>query len=146
VDGPFRASGADRQVHCAAAAGDTLQLGFQQDVNAVLDQDPADFLGHVGILAAQELLAALDYRHAAAKPPEELAKLEADVAAAGHDQVLWRLLQLHDRGGAQGLHALDARQVQRPRPSAGVDDDDWRRRLAAAVVVQRNPDVLRPQK
>ena len=54
--------------------------------------------------------AALHYRDAAAEAPEHLPELHADVAAAQHQQVLGQGVKLHDAGGVQVRHPIQAVQ------------------------------------
>ena len=61
--------------------------GFQQHLHAVLAQDVAHRVGHVGVLAGEQLPAPLHDRHLAAKAAEHLAELQPDVAPADHQQV-----------------------------------------------------------
>src|SRR5437667_6096573 len=68
----------------------------QQETNAFGFQGFRQFGGHVGVLAGKDLAAALDDRDLAAKAPEHLAKLQADVTTAQHEQVFRHFAQLHD--------------------------------------------------
>ena len=118
-------------------------VGLQQDLDAVLAQDVGHRVGHVGVLAGQQPLAALHDRHLAAEAAEHLAELQADVAAAQHEQVLRHRVQLHDRGRVQRRHAVEPRQRRRGGPRAGVDEDQLGGQSARRAVVQPHLERLR---
>src|ERR1700731_611087 len=68
-----------------------------QDRDAVVAQDRCDLIGDVLVLVRQQARGVLDDGDLAAEPAEHLPEFQSDVAAADDDQVLWKLVQLHDR-------------------------------------------------
>ena len=98
-------------------------MRVQQETNAFGFQGFRQFGGHVGVLAGKDLAAAVDDRDLAAKAPEHLAKLQADVTTAQHEQVFRHFAQLHDAGVGQVIDRLEARQVGDVRARSGVDED-----------------------
>ncbi len=54
--------------------------------------------GDVGVLAREDLVAAVNDGNAAAEPGEHLAKLEADIAAAENQEMLGDSVEFHDGG------------------------------------------------
>ncbi len=79
---------------------------------------------HVGILAPDDVVGVLDHRHLAAETAVHLAELEADVAAADHQQVLRHLVEVHHVAVGEVGDAVDAGDRQDQRPGAGVEDHD----------------------
>ena len=74
------------------------------NLDAFRFKEPENFVGHVRVLATQELLCVLYDRDAAAEPAKHLAELQTDIAAPKNQQVLRHFLQLHDRRGIEGPH------------------------------------------
>ena len=85
-------------------------IRLQQDLNAILAQNFGYRIRYVGILAAQQPLASLHDRDPAAEAPEHLAEFQSDVPPAQHQQMFRYGIELHDRGGVEGRHNLQARQ------------------------------------
>jgi len=79
--------------------------------------------GDVVVLARQQLGGALHDRHLRAEAPVHLRELEADVAAADHDQVPRHEVDLHDRLVGQKGHLVQARHLRHQRPAAYVEED-----------------------
>ena len=88
---------------------------------------------HVLVLARQEARALLDHRHLAAEAVEHLGELEADVAAAEHDQMGGERGEIeHPRVGEEGDGAGTGEAGERGqrRASPHVDEDPGRLELA----------------
>ena len=89
---------ANRQLDLTVVALlDTLGLSLEQYLEAILAHNLGHRLGHVGILAAHQLLAALHNRHLATEAPEHLGKFQPHVAVTQHQQVFGKLVQFHNR-------------------------------------------------
>ena len=77
----------------------------------------------LGVLARDQPVAVLEHRDARAEAPVHLRELEADVAAAGDDQVLGQRVERHHRDVGQDRHVADAVPGRQHRPAADVDED-----------------------
>ena len=92
-----------------------------------------------------------EHCHLRAEAAVHLRELEADVAAADDDQVLWQHVQIHHRRVGEIRHVGEARPVGYRRTSADVDEDARRRqhllagRSAHAHRVGRNETRMAPQ-
>src|ERR1700756_3365165 len=69
---------------------------IEKNHNSILLQDLCYFFRHVPILAFQQLTGRRDNGHATAETTKQLTKLESDVTAAKHQQVLGQSIELHD--------------------------------------------------
>src|ERR1700756_1942048 len=69
------------------------------------------------------MLATIDDRHPAAESPEHLPKLESDVSAAQHQQVLGEFGQLQDAGVGEVIDRVESGQGRNSRTRAGIDED-----------------------
>ena len=107
----------------ARAALDGAGLGAEDHIDAVLREDRADRLGDVGVLAGQELRPALDHGDLAAEAPEGLRQLDADIAAAEHDQVRGQPVELERLDMGQRRGRGQARDVRNGRVRAEIEED-----------------------
>ena len=125
---------------------DTGCLRVQQETNAFGFQGLLQLGGHVCVLAGKNLTAALDDGDLAAKAPEHLAKLQADVTPAQHEQVFRQFAQLHDAGVGQVIDRLEARQTGDVRVRSGVDEDSLALKLFIpdSKLVRTNKPRLAP--
>ena len=105
----------------------------------LLAQRRGDFLAGEGLLAREQVLAALDQGHLRPERRPGLGELAADRAAAEHDHALRDLL----RGGrvavVPGLDRVEAVDRRHRRAAAGGDDD----RLARRSGRRRRPTTRR---
>src|SRR5271156_3458092 len=72
---------------CAAAPLNTERASVEENVDSFLPEDFANLFRQIRILAAHELRAPLDDRHAAAESAIGLRHFDTDVAAAQHDEM-----------------------------------------------------------
>jgi hypothetical protein len=75
--------------------GEGDALGVQANCDAFVLQNFPDGGGYIFVLPLHQARPHLDDRNLAAKPAEHLTELEADVAAAHHDQVPRQKVHLH---------------------------------------------------
>src|SRR6266851_3560945 len=96
-----------------ASAGmslDAANLGVQQDLDSLIDEQILERGADVRILAAGELWTMFDHDHIRAEPTKRLREFKADVAAAEHNQMpgqaikLQRLDMRHRRSLGQAGH------------------------------------------
>src|SRR4029077_13649329 len=64
-------------------------------------------------------------RYAAAKPSKHLPEFEPDVTTSDHDQMFWKLLNLHQTSVGEISHCLEAGNWRLHRPCAGVDKNSF---------------------
>ena len=119
-------------------------LRLEHRIDPILAQDLADSIRHVRILAGHEARSALDDGDLAAEATEHLAELEADVAAAQHQEVIGDLVQLHDGRGVQRRHRRQTVDWRHAGAPAGVDHDGIGAQAPRAAVVQTDLQGLRP--
>src|SRR5436189_4207850 len=96
---------------------------LQQDLNPVLLQDLANFSRDVGVLAGEQLASRLNNRHATAEAPEQLSKLQTNVATAQDQHVIGNSIEFHDGGVVQSWNIIQAIQPRTRGPGAGIDKD-----------------------
>jgi hypothetical protein len=98
-------------------------FGVETDFHALVFEDLADRVADVFILAADEPRSPLNQCHVAPEAAIDLGKLEADVAAADHDQVLRQFVELEQSGAGQVIDLVEPRQVRHARPGPDVQKD-----------------------
>src|SRR6266852_2559407 len=86
----------DLKVNNRACLADAGRSRVEQDLNSVLAKNPGDCFRNIGILAHEQLPSRLNDGYAAAEAPEELPKLQPDIAAAQNQQVIGNRVELHD--------------------------------------------------
>src|SRR3989441_2672367 len=74
----------------------------------------------------------MDECHAAAKAPEHLPELEADVPSANHQQVIGDLVQLHDGGVCEIAGCFKSLDAGNGGTRARIDEDTLRFECLAA--------------
>ena len=85
--GDERAAVAEDDARRAVGVGlERAHLRADADVDALLDHLGGDVVADVAVEAAQDLLAAIELRHARAEAVEDRCELAGDVAAADDDQ------------------------------------------------------------
>src|SRR6267378_2397858 len=89
---------------------------------------------HVGVFAQSQPGIAVHHRHPRTEPAKHLAELQADVAAAEHDQMPGQLGELHDARGIQEGYPVQPGDRGHGRPAAGVDDDAPAFKLPRAAI------------
>ena len=77
---------------------------------------------HVFVFSRDQAVGVFEYRHLGAEAADHLRELQADVAAADHDQVLRQLVEIHHRHVRQVRQFVQSRPVRHHRPTAGVDE------------------------
>ena len=97
--------------------------GVETDPDAFALENLLHGLRHVLVFAADHAIGHLHDRDLAAEPPERLAELEPDVAAADHDQVLGQQVEVEDRGVGEVVDGVEARHRRDQRAAADVDED-----------------------
>ncbi len=115
---------------------------LERHINAVLREDRADRLGDVRILAWRELRRLLDDGDAAAEAPEGLRHLEADIAAAEHDQMRGKPIELERLDMGQRRGAGHPRYIRDRRARAEIEKDALPLKTPRATL--RQPDLDRP--
>ena len=128
------AAGVERDVHALAAVAGPDPRGRHREVeaDALALEDRLHLARDLAVLAGDQPVAVFDHRHARAEAPVHLRELEADVAAAGDDQVLGQGVERHHRGVGQHRHVGEPVPVRQHRAAADVDEDLRRlERLAA---------------
>src|ERR1700737_787508 len=98
-------------------------LGVQQDLNPVLLKNLGDFFRDVWVFTGEQLSAQLNNGYAAAKAPEELSKLHADVAATQYQQVLGNRIEFHDGDVVERRNVVEAFQLGKRGAGTGIDKD-----------------------
>ena len=129
------AAEADLDIAAVRREADALRAGAHRD--AVRLQDAADGLGDVRVLAADQARALLDHGDGGAEAVESLGELEADVAAADHDEVAGQRVEGEDRFVVERRHVVHPRQVGARRAGADVQEDARGRKLAVAYPERR---------
>src|SRR5437762_2895146 len=99
-------SGFHRENNLATVLCDAGSPCVKDKTDAFTLQRLLQFLGDVGILSGENVIAAVDDSHAAAKPAEHLPELQADVPSPEHEQVLGHFRQLHYAGIGQIVDLL----------------------------------------
>jgi hypothetical protein len=97
--------------------------------DAFVFQEAPDLRGHILVLAADQARAHLHHRDARAEAAEHLRELQADVAAADHDEVLGHEVDVHHRDVGEIGHRFDSRHLRHARPPTDVEEDFLRRQL-----------------
>ena len=98
-------------------------LGAGADGDALGGQDVADRLGDVGVFVGDQARTLLDHGDLRAETAEGLGELEADVAAADHDQVFGQGVEREEGAVVQRPHPIDAGQVRDGGAGADVEED-----------------------
>src|ERR1700751_1604001 len=94
-DLPFFLWGSDRQRYgFPGLAMDAHGTGVEQNIDAFTAHGAPDFLGDILILTSHKLTAGFDDRHAAAEAAKGLSHFHAGIAAAEHNQMLRRIIEL----------------------------------------------------
>jgi hypothetical protein len=118
-------------------------LGTDQHIDALVSENPDDLIGDVGILARGDLRSLLDDRDAAAEAPIGLRQLEADIAAAEHDQMRRQAVELQRLDVAHRLRIGEAGDVRHRRVGSDVEKHLITREAARAAVVELHLEVFR---
>src|SRR3981081_2248241 len=113
----------DLHSNVRARLANATYLGVQQDLNPVLLKNLGDFFRDVWVFAGEQLSAQLNNRYPAAKAPEELSKLHADVAATQYQQVFGNRIELHDGHVVESRNVVQAIQFGPCRAGTGIDKD-----------------------
>ena len=119
------------------------RLGVEQDFDAFGGQDALHLFGDIGILAAHELPARFDDRHATAEAAIGLRHFDADIAAAQHDQVRRQIVEFQRLDMGQRAGRFEARNIRNGGMRADIDDDLVAGEQAGAAIVQGDLDGLR---
>ena len=77
----------------------------------------------VSVFSSQDLTAAMNNRHAAAKAAEHLPEFEPDIAATEDDQVFGNFLQFHQRLIREVAGRVDSGDAWRSGPRSRVDEN-----------------------
>jgi hypothetical protein len=119
-----------RRVRVAEGDGDAARLPGHADAfrpgmqrHALALKNVRDGGRDVLILARDDPWSHLDDGDAAAEAPVHLRELEADVAAADDDEMVWQLPELHHAAVGEVGRALEAGDRRRCGTSADVDED-----------------------
>src|SRR5262249_14205972 len=88
------------------SAAHAQNLGIEQNLDALVAQNLPHLFSSVGVFARHELGAPFDDGHAAAEAAIDLRKLEADIAAAEHDEMLRQRTELESLDMSEGLRGL----------------------------------------
>src|SRR5688572_13004017 len=99
------------------------ELGVQTEVDAFGGEDVLNCGRDLRVLATDETSSHLDDRDLGPEPPEHLAELQSDVAAADDDEVLRQRVQRHHRAVRQELNAVEPRHRRHECPRADVQED-----------------------
>src|SRR5207253_14650 len=99
---------------------DLERLGRQEDLDPLVAEELADGVRDVGVLLGKKLRPVLDHRHAAAETAVSLCELEADVAAAEHDQVRGQTVELERLDVCEWLGVREAGRWRDRRTRAQV--------------------------
>src|SRR5713101_3542247 len=89
---------------------DAANLGVQQNLDSLIDEQVLERRRDIGIFPARELRAVFDHGHIRAEPTKRLREFKADVPAAEHNQMpgqaikLQRLDMRHRRSLGQAGH------------------------------------------
>src|SRR5262249_30881327 len=73
---------------------DAAGAGIEDKADAFTLQGLLQLMRNIRVLARQDVLVAMDDRHAAAEAAEHLSEFQADVPAAEHQQMLGEFAQL----------------------------------------------------
>ncbi len=127
-----------RRTACALRRhGHALLVLFHIDalrVQAHLDTFALENILHrrryILILTRYETRRLLQHRHAAAEAAVHLRKLQADVAAADHHQMLGQSIHIHNARVREVRHVLQRRPVRHEWTAADVNEDFLRRELS----------------
>src|SRR6185312_7656013 len=149
------ATGGDQQVRAHDLAGLAVAVERHDDVVAALRQaetpgvgvhgDPLTAeerrhrLGDLLVLARDQARPDLDDRHFAAETAEHLAELEADIAAAQHQQMARQEINIHHRAVGEVGDAVEAGNLRDRRPAADIEEDP-----AGAQGFAADHDLMRP--
>ena len=119
------ALGAERDADADAAVARRHPRVLHREVegDALALEDRLHLARDLAVLARDQAVAVLDHRDARAEAAVHLRELEADVAAAGDDQVLGQRVDRHHRDVGQDRHVGDAVPGRQHRPAADVDED-----------------------
>ena len=116
-----RAVDADRDSVAGAADGDAF--GIEPDRNPFGFEDFANRVGHLVVLAADEMRAHLDHGDLAAEAAIHLRELEPDVAAADDDEMARQDVDVHHRYVVEIGYVRDTGDRRHGGAPADVDED-----------------------
>src|SRR6266487_390194 len=102
-------------------------FGAGPDMYPLTFENVPDCFGNVLIFPGYQACGLLDDGHVCTQPAVYLRELEADVAAADHDQMRRQTVEREDGGISQIRHVPDARHVGHQGPPPDIDEDAWRR-------------------
>ena len=106
-----------------AVPRDRDDIRLETDVDATLAQRLGDLFAHERLLALEQPLPAVDERHPSAERRPRLRQLDADDAAAEHEETRGHLLRGRRLDVRPRLRVAQARDVGDRRRAAGRDDD-----------------------
>ncbi len=120
--------------HVLALAGgvddDLASLGrgrvdarIQGKDQSLLDQGALQQLGDLGVSERQDARQELDHGDLGPQPAPDRAQLQADVAGADHDQVLWHLVERQRLGRGDDVSTIERQGRQTDRLAAGGQAD-----------------------
>ena len=100
-----------------------MHLAFRRTPILLRGQDILDRRGDIFVFAMHQARPHFENRHLAAKAPEHLPELQADIAAAHNDQVLRQEVHLHHGTVGEIRHLIESGHFRHDRASAHVDKD-----------------------
>ena len=117
---------------------DARRSCVQQDLNAILLKNFEDRFRNVGIFASKQLASPLDNGDAASKAPEELSKLQSDVAAAEDQQVFGDGVEFHDGYVVESRNIVQAMQRRTSGAESGIDENIFGGESALSAIFRAN--------
>src|SRR5262249_19645883 len=117
------AVGSNFEMDAGSVARDSLGASFKQKVNAVRFEDICHCGGDVGIFLSEQSHTRLNNGDSASQSAEELAELEADVAATENHQMFGNDFQLHNGSAGEKPDVLEASDLRNGGTAAGVDEE-----------------------
>src|SRR6185437_15178769 len=138
------ARGSDCDAHFPSrAALHAIDARGYENVDSFLGKKPVHGRRYIGILARGDAVTVLDDGHPAAKAPEGLRQLEADIAAPEHDEVLGQTVELQRFYVRHRLRGLEARYFGNRGAGSDVDEDLVGGQHALAAVTERDLEGFR---
>ncbi len=122
VEGARRAVLLGGHRHAIALALAAGHLGAGVQLEALLGEDPRRLADHVGIVAGEDRGRVLDHGDRRAEPAPDRAELEADHAAADHDEVPGHLGDAQRADVREDALLVEPEERQLHRHGAGGDD------------------------
>jgi len=123
------------------------RLGGRDNLDAVIAKNPLHLIGDVGVLAAaHEPRSMLDDRDAAAEATVSLGQLEADVAAAEHDQMRRHIVELQSLDMGERPRRFETRNARNGRVRSDVEENLLAREHTRPAVVEADLERFRRHK